>query len=243
MPDSIDAIIIDDDHHMRAAIYKQAEGIPNLQIVGEAQTDIKGYQLIREKSPDIVFLSMDGVVDGLGLMQRLARRHIKIICSSHNPRMAGLAIRKNALDFILKPAYEKEIGESLHRAVLSVTGEKRHLPAEMHRKFEVFYRGQVFYFRFGEIICFRSHGSYTEVKLINGDRMVISKNLKSIAESLDPLYFFRTHNSCVVNIRLIRKINYSERVCIMDNGDAVPVSARRLDDLRGHAELVWLFYR
>jgi len=83
-----------------------------------------------------------------------------------------------------------------------------------------------------EIICLNSDGSYTEVMLTDGSRLVVSKSLKDIDDMLCDFGFIRIHKSHTININhLVRFIKADGGSVIMKNGVQLPVSQRKKEFL------------
>lgn len=73
--------------------------------------------------------------------------------------------------------------------------------------------------------------NYTEVFLSQGNKMVISKNLKEIEEILDNEYFFRVHQSHLINVNFIKKYIRGEGgQVLMNDGSYVDVSRRKKEE-------------
>ncbi|MCP3932847.1 MAG: LytTR family transcriptional regulator [Bacteroidetes bacterium] len=64
--------------------------------------------------------------------------------------------------------------------------------------------GNCFFFvREEDIIYLKAEGAYTDVHLYKGQVITISKKIKEVEEQLTPGFFFRIHNSYVVNLHHI----------------------------------------
>ncbi|MDP4828282.1 MAG: LytTR family DNA-binding domain-containing protein [Flavobacteriales bacterium] len=240
MTGTIDTLIIDDDHQSRAALYRLAENYPQLNVVGEARTNKDGYRLIRERNPELVFLNVDAPqIDGFNLIENFDSPGFRIICYASITDLAIQAIRYNFLDFLLKPLDEREMNACISRAIDKIKRDQVGLPSEYFKKIEVYSKGKVYYLRLSDVSFIQADGSYCQIALDNGERFVVSRNLKSLESSIDPMLFFRTHNSFLVNLKKVRTIDYREKTCTMDDGQELRVSTRKFDMLRQRLELVW----
>lgn len=244
MTGSIDTLIIDDDHQSRAALYRLAENYPELNLVGEARTNKDGYRLIRERNPELVFLNVDAPkIDGFSLIENFESPSFRIICYSSITDLAIKAIRYNFLDFLMRPLDDREMAACISRAISRINKDQVGLPSEYFKKLEVYSRGKVYYIRLSDVCYIQAAGSYSQIALENGERFVVSKNLKSLEIMVDPAIFYRSHNSFLVNLKKVRAIDYKERTCTMDNGNVLRVSSRKFDILRQRLELVWFLSR
>ena len=82
------------------------------------------------------------------------------------------------------------------------------------------------------IISCHSSGNYTEIKLADGRKVVISKTLKEVEASLKTRDFVRVHHSHLINLRHARKFLKKDGArLLLDNGDEVMVSRSKKKDL------------
>src|SRR6218665_2205895 len=56
-----------------------------------------------------------------------------------------------------------------------------------------------------DIVKCIAHESYTEIVLICGSKFMVSRHLKEYESVLAAYNFFRIHNSCLVNLRHVKK--------------------------------------
>ena len=64
----------------------------------------------------------------------------------------------------------------------------------------------------------------------NGDKFLVSRNLKEYQELLSDRNFFRTHNSHLINLEHVKKyIRHEGGYIEMSNGSTVPISRGKKD--------------
>ncbi|MFN8350802.1 MAG: LytTR family DNA-binding domain-containing protein [Flavobacteriales bacterium] len=91
---------------------------------------------------------------------------------------------------------------------------------------------------FAELMHAEAEGSYTRLHL-DGDRhQLVSKRIGSLEQSLPTALFFRCHESHVVSLSKVRRIDTVDGLTVeLVNGKRVPVARRRyaefLQVLRG----------
>ncbi len=90
-----------------------------------------------------------------------------------------------------------------------------------------------------DIMYCKAEGKYTRFFLSNGETIVSSRNIGDYElRILDVNNFFRVHNSYVVNMRYLSRINKLDGTsCEMINGEQVPVSKRRQEDFIKYIKL------
>jgi two-component system LytT family response regulator len=67
---------------------------------------------------------------------------------------------------------------------------------------------------------------------VNGEKIVVSKNLKALEAKLDTPEFFRIHNSYIVNLNCVHSFDYRINSCTLYNGTKLGMSVRRRSELR-----------
>ena len=74
--------------------------------------------------------------------------------------------------------------------------------------------------------------NYTNFYLFNGARPFVSRPLKGYSEILEPMGFYRTHQSHLVNLDHIVRFDKAEGGhLVMDDESIVPVSSRKREEL------------
>jgi len=92
---------------------------------------------------------------------------------------------------------------------------------------------KVDFIRQDEIIYLKYAGCYTEFHFNDANRQVLAtKPIGEFENALDHVKFYRIHNSYIINLSQLVKINkVSGNYCEMANGDNLPISRRRLEGL------------
>ena len=85
-----------------------------------------------------------------------------------------------------------------------------------------------------ELLYCCSDGAYTNIYLIGGRKLTVSKNLKEVEATLSDELFIRVHNSHLINLdHAIGYINNSYNCIKMSNGEELAVSRNRKKELMG----------
>lgn len=83
-----------------------------------------------------------------------------------------------------------------------------------------------------DIISCHSSGNYTEVHLVDGRKVVISKTLKDVENSFRTRWFVRVHHSHLINLKhAIKFLRKDGARLLLDNGNEVMVSRSKTKDL------------
>ncbi len=118
MPLSV--IIVDDEQLARDELSYLLRDIEDLEIIGQGKNGVEAVNLIKETSPDLVFLDvqMPGL-DGFGVIKKLLEKKIPlpgIVFSTAFDQYAVKAFEVSALDYILKPFDKKRVVQAVEKA-------------------------------------------------------------------------------------------------------------------------------
>ena len=241
---TITAVIIDDEPgNVLTLLELVKQYCPNVSIAGTAPDPLKGYDLVMETKPDLVFLDIEMPYgNAFDLLDKLLPISFEVIFVTAFNDYAIKAFKYAALDYLLKPVNINELKVAVGKAVKRL-GEKHvntrvesllnnmktensqlqkiGLPAPDGFRFE----------KIQNILFLEANGSYTNVYLKDGVKEVVSKNLNYFDEILPAGDFCRVHHSYLININAVKKYfkgrgGYVE----MENGAIIEISVRRKED-------------
>jgi two-component system response regulator LytT len=117
---SITTIIIDDEKPARDELAFLLKGFPEITLIGQGKNGVEAMTLIKEHSPDLVFLDvqMPGL-DGFGVLRKLVERKMKVphvVFATAFDHYAVQAFDVNAVDYVLKPFDKARIAKAIQRA-------------------------------------------------------------------------------------------------------------------------------
>lgn len=240
----IGAVIIDDNVEIRKQerVYIDRY-FPEIEIVGEADGVKSGSALITKVRPQLVFLDIE-LVDGTGfqLLQMVKPYDFALIFVTGFNDFAIQAIKFSALDYLLKPINEFEFKQAVEQALDSLekkrTNEQiknffeHYEPQNQPKKIVLKTAQEIHLVDIVDISHCQSDSSYTSFFLLSGQRIVVSVPLKSYEELLSGFQFFRPHQSYIVNLNQVSKIDKSDGgFLILKDGTEIPISQRRKSSL------------
>src|SRR5258705_8457958 len=116
------SIIIDDEPGNIATLREMLnEYCPAIKIKGTALNPLKGYDLIREADPDIVFLDIEMPYgNAFDLLDKLSPVRFEVIFITAFNDYAIKAIKYAALDYILKPVNIEELKAAVKKAIIKI---------------------------------------------------------------------------------------------------------------------------
>src|SRR5260221_14591778 len=104
-PEKISVVVVDDETASRARLLDLFKKQTDFEIAGVGRSGPEAVQLIRNASPDLVFLNaqMAGM-DGFAVLEEVGSQHAPlVVLVSSNDKDAIHAFEAHALDYILKP--------------------------------------------------------------------------------------------------------------------------------------------
>ena len=241
----IRAIIIDDESAMQEVNSQLlAEYFPNIKHVGTANSITSGINLIQKENPDLVLLDIQ-LTDGSGfqLLQKLPSYDFKVVFITAFDSYALKAIKFSAIDYILKPVNEIEFQQAIQRAV-DLIKSKEHTESQVNvlidslkkenqsKKLVLRTSDSIHVVDISDIHFCKSDNSYTTFYFEGGEKILVSKSLKDYEGLLKEYGFFRPHQSYLVNLNHIKKVDKTDHgFIIMKNKKEIPISTRQMKNL------------
>ncbi|HWY42865.1 MAG TPA: LytTR family DNA-binding domain-containing protein [Candidatus Sulfotelmatobacter sp.] len=116
----INTLIVDDEKPARDELAFLLKAFPEINLVGQGKNGLEAVNLIKEHSPDLVFLDvqMPGL-DGFGVLKKLVERKARVphvVFATAFDHYAVQAFDVNAVDYVLKPFDKSRIAKAIARA-------------------------------------------------------------------------------------------------------------------------------
>lgn len=240
----IKAVIIDDEINAQSLLEKTLERyFPNkFNIVEKCNSVDSGVLAIKEHEPELVFLDIQmPEKNGFELFKSFDAINFEVIFTTAYNQFAIKAIKRSALDYLLKPINHLELAEALKRfetrnagsfaqKKLSLLLENLNVNDQNVSKiafptvdgFELVHSNQILY-------C-RAESNYCCIKKIDGFTKTATKTLKFVEEILPPNCFKRIHKSYVINLNYVVRYHKANKEVELTNGEKLPVSFRKEEE-------------
>lgn len=250
---SISAVIVDDEQLARDELAYLLKGVGDVEVVAEAHNGLEAVSLIKEHTPDLVFLDvqMPGL-DGFGVIKKLMDRHVpmpQIVFATAFDQYAVRAFEVNAVDYLLKPFDKKRVAQAVQKARERVQstapGDKLDTLVKMLEAQKPQQTSKVLLKASGRLflvdqkdICFASiEDGVITVVTPTMEGQSNCRTLEELLATLDPNLFWRAHRSYLVNINRIKEVvpwfKSSYQLRMGDkNQTEVPVSRAQTKRLR-----------
>jgi two-component system, LytTR family, response regulator len=242
----IKAIIIDDEQMACEALFTVlTHEHTDINVVGQAANVAQGYKQIIELNPSLVFLDImmpDG--SGFDLLRRLPKINFKVVFVTAFDNFTIEALRFSAFDYLLKPINTHELALALARLRETVLQTD-----EISTKLQTFFTNldeqernkkkiilkttnSIHLVPIGTIIRCEADANYTTFHFTNQPKLLISKPLKLFEEMLEEYGFLRIHQSHLINLgHLVRIDKVDGGTIVLTDNTSVPISVRKRDQV------------
>ena len=216
------AVIVDDEQLALDELSYLLKSVDDVEIVAQGHNGLEAVTLIKEHSPDIVFLDvqMPGL-DVFGVIKKLLDRKVslpQIIFATAFDQYAVKAFEVNAIDYLLKPFDKKRVSQAVDKARKRMQGSSassdkleslvRMLESQRPQNSKVLLRsaGRLLLVDQKDV-CFASiEDGVISVVATNLEGQSNCRTLEELLQGLDSDMFWRAHRSFVVNINRIKEV-------------------------------------
>lgn len=179
-------------------------------------------------------------MDGFQFLEQLDSKNIAIIITSAYDEYAIRALKKEALDYLLKPIDADDLKETIlkirkYKTRVSTTDKLEDILINFtntnnKKKITINTDGKLLFLDLEDILFVESDGNYSTLFLANNQKLVVTKKLKEVNLLLPEESFFRIHNSFIVNMGKIKEYIKTEGYVIMESNHKIPVARQRKSD-------------
>ncbi len=246
---NIRSLIVDDEPLARKRIAAFLNDMPGISVIGECGTGREAIKLIREKSPDLLFLDIQmPEVGGFDVLQAIGRGKMPIIIfTTAYDQHALKAFEVHALDYLLKPFSRRRFAEAVEHAreqfgnlnnrgpdpkiaalIETLRPDQRHLS-----RFVIKSSQRVLFVKAADVDWIESAGNYA-VLHAGAQTHIIRETMQALEKRLCPGSFQRISRSVIVNLSRIKEIQP------MGKGEYIVImmeTGKQLTMLRGIRDL------
>lgn len=190
-----------------------------LLCVGVSTTYDNAIDLILEKKPQLIFFHFSNEIPLHLLLniQQYLEKLPYVIALNDTDAHAYKALKHGVMDYVLMPFLESE----LRKSVLKFIKFYKDTSIE---KLCIKSNGDYHFIPLDDIIYLKADNNTTDFYLQSGKVISGFKTMKFFEGQL-PFYFFRVHNSYIVNIKFVTRINLGKFDCFLfDNIHKIPFS-------------------
>ncbi len=239
-------ILIDDEvNNLENLQFLLEQHCPGLVPAGTARSAAEGLQLIKEQSPDLVFLDIQMPEQtGFDLLRLLDRVSFEVIFVTAYDQYGIQAIKFSALDYLLKPIDVGELKQAVEKATEKMIAKQQgnnisnllaylQQPKQESPRIALPTRKATHYVKLDEIVRCEASDNYTLFFLHQGERMLVSKTLKEYADLLQSYGFQRSHQSHLVNMRFVKSLLKEDGgTLLLQDKTKIPISRQHLEAVK-----------
>jgi two-component system, LytTR family, response regulator len=244
----IRAIIIDDEpsalNVLSLMLKKKCKD--DVEIVGTTNSPFAGKMLIEQQQPDLVFLDieMPGMT-GVDLVRSFTNPSFRVVFVTAYDDYAVEAFRLSAVDYLLKPIGAEDVMRAVQKIKDDIKKDQNPLTAQLQHlekllnkhsengdnKIGIGMQDKIVFINVKDIVYCEASGSYTNVYLHDGEKMVASRLLGDFESQLSEYKFFRIHHHYLINLNRVKEFQkHDGGYVIMENGKELEVSQRKRKD-------------
>ncbi|MEQ9402927.1 MAG: LytTR family DNA-binding domain-containing protein [Cyclobacteriaceae bacterium] len=220
----ITAVIVDDEFLARKKVETLVSELSFVTVIGEAKNGSQAVELIKLKSPDLVFLDIEMPdFGGFDVIRKLKSGKMPyIIFTTAFDQYALKAFEVHAVDYLLKPLdvdrfetavrlaaerIEQVQSAGINKKIIGLLNELESRDDNHRRSFEIKEKGREIVIRTDEIFFLEADGNY--VSLQTSERKYLYRStMNTLCDELDPKEFIRVHRSFLLNMRYIKSCKY-----------------------------------
>lgn len=218
-------LIVDDDEMVRIDLENRITAMPGLVMAASCGTATEAAGILMNQKIDLVFLDVQlPDMNAMQLMRILDNKRPDIILITSKKEYAAEAFDYEVTDFLVKPFTD----ERLLKAVLRASRQRQSNPATAQPDY-IFVRvnSVLEKIRLAEINYVEAMADYVQIQC-NTKRYVVHSTMRSLEQSLGDALFFRVHNSYIVRLDKISKI---EDNAVIIGEKVIPISRAKVKTL------------
>jgi len=236
------AVIVDDeDKAIKSLLWELSNFNETIEVLETFNKPEEALQYLATNKVDCLFLDIEmPTMDGFQFIEKLTKRDFAIVITTAYNEYAVEALKKEAIDYLLKPVDSDDLKECLTKIEKH---SKKANQVDMTEKFEeiiinfnkklkrkkviINADGKLLFLDPSEILFVESDGNYSSINTTNNKKIVITKKLKEVNLLLPEGEFFRIHNSFIINLNKIKEFYKTDGYVIIENNHKIPVSRQK----------------
>lgn len=244
---TINALLVDDEkNNLENLSFLLQQYCSQVSIVGTVCSVKEAVPIIEKGLVDLVFLDIHmPEEDGFELLKKFQHPSFETVFVTAYDNYALKAIKFSALDYLLKPIDIEELKSAVGKVADRMKQKLydrgyQHLMSWVEskqpwddRRIGISSSKETRYVKIAEIIRCESMNNYTNLYLMNGEKLISSRPIYEYEEMLEPAGFLRIHQTHLVNKKMIRSYRKQEGgFVILEDGTQIPVSKLKKDLLK-----------
>lgn len=236
------AVILDDELKAIQSLVWELSNFKNeIEVMASFTNPDEALKYLDTHALDCLFLDVQmPTIGGFQFLEQLNNTDFAVVITTAYDEYAIKALKHEAIDYLLKPIDSDDLRESIakikkqnDRNINSMNLER--MLSNFNSKFDkkritINTDGKLLFLDVDDIVYIESDGNYSTLFLQDQKKIVVTKKLKEVDALLPEHYFFRIHNSYIINLNKIKAFIKNEGYVIMDSNHKIPVARQRKSD-------------
>lgn len=229
-------LIVDSDANSRNLLSALLSGYyRRTELIFTASDSEEALEIIESNAPSLLFIDVNtlGTND---IIKNINREITDVVFTLEENSPAIHAFEFSNTKFISKPYSIERLVLVMHNLTSNQQLKNERAPHLPHALEKLTLRSHegITYLDYDNIRRLESDSNYTHFFLKTGEKITIPKTLKEYEDLLPSSLFFRTHQSHMVNLKLVKKfLKEDGGYALMDDGTQVLVSRRKKNQFLG----------
>ena len=236
------AVIVDDEPKaIQSLIWELSNFSEEIEVIASFTNPDEALKYLDLNTPDCLFLDVQmPTIGGFQFLEQLNNTDFAVVITTAYDEYAIKALKYEAIDYLLKPIDSDDLRDCLvkikkfsERTINSNKLERMLSNFNSHfdkKKITINTDGKLLFLDVDDIIYIESDGNYSTLFLQDRKKIVLTKKLKEVDAILPEHYFFRIHNSYIINLNKIKVFIKNEGYVVMDGDQKIPVARQRKSD-------------
>jgi DNA-binding LytR/AlgR family response regulator len=197
-------ILIDDDRMSLETLKSMLESLPNIDVIAEFENPVKAVSFVKRNHVDLIFLDLEmPEMTGMQFVEALKDRLPKVILTTSYDKFAIDAFKYNVSGYILKPLDFTSISKAVNK-VYKNFDNKTSIEIENNLVF-VRYGSTIEKIKKEDLVMVQCSGDYARI-ISKSKKYTVKSTMKDLEAKLCDTTFIRVHNSYIINLDLVDKI-------------------------------------
>jgi two-component system LytT family response regulator len=199
-----------------------------VNVVGSHTDPTIAMEEIETLQPDVLFLDVEmPLMSGLEVLKYFPQRKFNVIFTTAHEKYALSALKAAATDYVLKPLSPQDVYDALQKCMKRDPAPSE-IPATTGHRIALSTSNELLLIDPEDIIRIEADNNYSLFYFTNRPKLLISKTLKDFEIQLEPLHFFRIHQSHLINLHHVESVKSLDGgYVILRQGHKVEISRRR----------------
>ena len=217
----IKCVIVEDEPKAMSLLEEYTSKTSFLELVAQFTEPLQAMQLLHDnKNVDLVFLDINlPELSGIELAKAIDPS-VKIIFTTAYSDFAVKSYEVNTIDYLLKPITYQRFFQAVTKAKKIIEAEDgKDSSTKIQSHFFVKSGKNIVQINWNDILYIEALKEYMSI-VTTTDKILVYKRMSEL-EAIQPFNFKRVHNSFIINIDRIEKV---ERVELYINKRSIPIS-------------------